>query len=347
MEFIMSVTLQEVAKLAGVSVGTASQALNNNPKVTAETRSRVLDAARTLGYSFKEKENPKPGDAQINVLGVLSKHDVGDLTLINPFYSHIIAGIEAECRRLGIGLMYSSIEVDHQNRPIEWPTMIDNRLVDGLIFVGTQIEGTAQNVKERFNIPTVLIDSYNPNLFFDSILTDNMQGAESAMKHLIDLGHRHIGLIGSKKFSVPSIAERRKSYIQTLQAHELFNENYILDSELDRPGSYETSKKLKEENPQITAFFACNDDCATAVIAAMHDLGLNVPQDVSVVGFDNIALSGEINPPLTTVHVHKNWMGILGVRFLLDRCMNPDKPKATLLISTQLVVRESSASPKA
>lgn len=344
----MSITLQDVAKLAGVSVGTASQAINNNPKVTDETRSRVFDAARTLGYIFKERRDyAAPKQPEISVIGVLSKHDIGDVTLTNPFYSHIIAGIESECRKLGIGLMISSIEVDLHNRPVDWPAMLDNQLVNGLIFIGTQIEDTAQAVKQRLNAPTILIDSYAPNLRFDSILTDNYQGAEMAVRHLMELGHRHIGLLGSKEHSVPSIAERRKAYINTLKAHGLFDERYIANTELDRPAVHRATIALLQEHPDITAFFACNDDTAAGAMAAGFDLGLKTPKDISVVGFDNIALSGELSPPLTTVHVHKNWMGILGVRFLLERAANPEKPKSTTMVSTQLMIRESTAPPRA
>lgn len=344
----MSITLQDVAKLAGVSVGTASQALNNNPKVTEETRSRVIDAARTLGYVFKERQNPvAPRESPVSVIGVLSKHDVGDVSLVNPFYSHVIAGIEAECRKQGISLMISSIEVDLQNRPVEWPAMLEKRMVDGIIFIGTQVEDTAHAVRQRLDVPIVLVDSYAPNLNFDSVLTDNFTGAQMAVQHLIDLGHRHIGLIGSKENSVPSIAERRQAYIQTLQAAGIFNENYIYNSELYRPGAHEGAVVLMQKYPEITAFFACNDDTAAGVIAAAVDLGKKVPRDISVVGFDNIALAGELAPPLTTVHIHKNWMGILGVRYLLERAEHPEKPKSTTFISTQLVVRKSTAPPRA
>ena len=340
----MPITLQDVARLAGVSIGTASQALNNNPKVTEETRSRVLDAARALGYPIKEKQNhSKASPPEISVIGVLSKHDIGDVTLSNPFYSHVIAGIESECRKLGIGLMISSIEVDLQNRPVEWPAMLDNQMVNGLIFLGTELQDTAQAVKQKLNVPTILIDSYAPSLHFDSILTDNYQGAEMAVRYLIELGHRHIGLLGSKEHSVSSIAERRKAYIETMKAHGLFHEYYIANSELYRPGAYQAAITLLQEYPEITAIFACNDDTAAGAIAAVLQLGKRVPQDVSIIGFDNIALASELSPPLTTVHVHKNWMGILGVRFLLERAAHPEKPKTSTLVSTQLVIRDSTA----
>jgi DNA-binding LacI/PurR family transcriptional regulator len=342
----MPVTLQDVAKLAGVSIGTASQALNNNPKVTPETRSRVIDAAHTLGYVIKEREHAHIKPPPLSVIGVLAKHDVGDLTLVNPFYSHIYAGIETECRKMGISLMFSNIEVDRNNQPVEWPPMLDNKLVDGLIFVGTQIEDTAHIVERRLDVPVILIDSFTPELNFDSILTDNIQGAELAVNHLLGLGHRHIGLVGSRQNSVPSIADRRSGYIQVMKRAGCFNETYIENSELFKDAAHQATIQLLGRASHLTAFFACNDDCASGVLTACHELGLRVPDDISVVGFDNINQAAEMNPPLTTVHVHKNWMGMIGVRLLVERYNNPEKPKTTNLISTQLVVRESTTTPR-
>lgn len=340
----MSITLQDVAKLAGVSIGTASQALNSSPKVTEETRSRVFDAARTLGYVFKERREHAARQAlEISVIGVLSKHDVGEPALTNPFYSHIISGIETECRKQGIGLMVSSIEVDPANRPVEWPAMLGNQLVNGMIFLGTQIEDAAYTAKQKLNLPTVLVDSYAPNLPFDSILTDNAQGIELALNHLLALGHRHIALLGSQENCPPSIAERRKTYIEIMQQHGLFNEQYVANSKLSRVEVYQQTLTLLKARPEVTALLACNDDSAAGAMAAVQEMGLRVPQDISVVGFDNIALAGELSPTLTTIHVHKNWMGILGVRFLLERAAHPEKPKTSTLVSTQLVIRESTA----
>lgn len=340
----MPITLQDVAKLAGVSVGTASQALNNNPKVTEETRSRVLDAARTLGYVLKERrEHAVQRMPTISVIGVLCKHDVGEPALANPFYSHIISGIETECRKLGIGLMVSSIEVNPENRPVEWPAMLDNQMVNGLIFLGTQLEAAAYAAKQKLNLPTILVDSYAPSLPFDSILTDNVQGVELALNHLLSLGHRRIALLGSQESCPPSILERRKTYMRVMGEHGLFDARYVANSKLSRAEVYREALVLLKQHPEITALFACNDDTAAGAMAAAQELGLNVPHDVSVVGFDNIALAGELSPPLTTIHVHKNWMGILGVRLLLERAAHPEKPKSTTLVSTQLVIRESTA----
>lgn len=335
-----SATLREVAEMAGVSIGTASQALNNRPNVSPDTRARVVEAAKTLGYPVKELFGVS--EANLAVIGMLTKHDYGSVedVIVNPFYAHVEAGVENECRKRGISLMMAAIEVDRQNRPVVWPAMLVEQRIDGLLLIGTFIEDTIDMIQQRLNIPIVLIDGYGPRLPFDSVVIDNFHGGQTAIEYLISCGHRHIGLVGSTKESSPSILSRRGSYLNTLRQHGIID-TYISDSIADRQHAYVAATELLKDNPQISAVFAVNDDTAIGVINAAHDLGLDVPGDLSVVGFDNIDLAKEISPSLTTIHVYKSWLGMLGVRTLIERAQNPDQPKITTVVSTQLLVRES------
>ena len=336
-------TLREVAEMAGVSIGTASQALNNRPHVSPETRARVMDVAITLGYHKdihnNHVENP------ISVIGMLVKHDYGLEVTVNPFYSHVERGVERECRLRNIGLMYSSIEVDHQNRPIIWPSMISEQRVDGLLLIGTFIEDTVEQVQRRNNIPLVLIDSYASQLPLDSVLIDNAGGATCAVNHLIELGHRHIGLLGSNPESSSGVFERRISYQTTLKRAGIQDE-YIEDCGLSRESAYRAAQQLLQRYPQITAIFCVNDDSAIGVMNAVRDLGLRIPDDISVIGFDNIDVAKELTPALSTIHVHKSWLGILGVRHLIDRILNPNQPRIITTVSTQLIVRDTGGPPR-
>jgi LacI family transcriptional regulator len=335
-----SATLREVAEMAGVSIGTASQSLNNRPNVSPETRSRVIDAAKALGYPVKE--NSQPFETTLSVIGMVTKHDYGlqDDVIVNPFYSYIQLGVEGECRRRGVSLMMSSIEVDQQNRPMLWPAMLAEQRIDGLLLIGTFIEDTIDIIHQRLNIPIVLIDGYAPRLHLDSVVTDNFRGGQTAVEYLLNCGHRHIGLIGSNEKSPPSIMKRRYSYLSTLRRFGV-SDTYIADCFTSRDQAYDSARQLLQRNPQITAIFAANDDTAIGVINAAHELGLHVPDDLSVVGFDNIDLAKEVRPSLTTIHVYKSWMGIIGVRALLERAQNPEQPKIANVVSTQLLVRES------
>ncbi len=333
-----SVRLQDVADLAGVSIGTASQALNDRPNVAQETRARVIDAAQTLGYPIKRPMTPsKPG---LEVVGMLMKHDFGFPTDVNPFYTHVQAGVESECRNANLSLMYANIEVDTSNHPIAWPSMLHEQRIDGLLLIGTFIEDTVGILRERFDMPIVLVDGYAPTMPFDSIVIDNATGARTAVEHLITLGHRHIGLIGSNPQSPPSVLERRQAFIETLRAHQLPGD-YVVDSELTQESGYATARALLERSPEVTAIFASADIVAIGALNAARELGIEVPARLSVMGFDNIRMASVVTPRLTTIHVHKRWMGVLGVRQLLQRAAEPHLPKLTLQISTELIERDS------
>jgi LacI family transcriptional regulator len=338
-----SVTLRDVAKLANVSVGTASQALNNRPQVAPETRARVVDAARILGYPIKETTI---NSTELKVIGLLTKHDMNLPVEINPFYSHIQAGVETECRRRQISLMYANIEVDSSNHPIMWPTMIRDQHVDGLILAGTFIEETVDLFQRRIDVPIVLVDSYAPNLPFDSVVIDNTPAAMTAVEYLIAQGHRKIGLIGWSNESPPSIQERKVGYCRTLEKHGI--EDVIIEPSTVkvREEGYKALRRLLARRPDVTAVFACNDLVALGVYSAARGMNLDVPGDLSVMGFDDIDLAREITPALTTTHVHKTWLGAISVRQLIERASTPAQPKVTVTVSTQLIVRESVRPPR-
>lgn len=310
-----SVTLHDVAKFAGVSIGTASQALNNRPSVAQDTRVRVLDAARTLGYPFKETDNGT-GENPLSIIGLLTKHDYGFPFEVNAFYSYIQAGVENECRRHNMSLMFSNIEVDPSNHPVVWPAMITEQRIDGLILAGTFIENTIGLLGQRVDIPIVLVDSYAPNLPFDSVVIENITGATTAVNHLVAQGHTRIGVIGWTKNSPPSIDERYMGYNRALEAHNI-STRYVEESGLNREEGYRAAAQLLQRAPEITAIFACNDLTAIGAIHAARDMKLTVPNDLSIIGFDNIDLAKEITPALTTIHVYKTWL--LSVRSFSGR----------------------------
>lgn len=340
----MSATLRDVAELASVSIGTASQALNGRPSVANATRLRVLDAARTLGYPIRA-ENAGGHSARLSTIGMLVKHDLDYPIVVNPFYSHVQAGVERECRRQRIGLMYALIEVDRSNHPMEWPALVHERQLDGLLLVGAFIENAIDFIYEKVHIPIVLLDSYAPNTDFDTVLIDNAEGTRQALEYLIGLGHRHIGLVGYNEQSPPSFQERHAEYRQTLARHGI-EQHYIAASFHSTRAAYEATRQLLQQSPQVTAIFGCMDMAAIGALNAVHDMGLRVPDDISIMGFDNIDMANEIRPRLTTIHVHKTWLGIIGVRRLFERCRDPEQPKTVTRIATRLVERDSVAPPR-
>jgi len=336
---VSSPTLREVAEQARVSIGTASQALNNRSNVAPETRARVVDTALALGYPIKTTLSDE-AEVSVATIGLFTKHDFGLPVEINPFYSCIQLGVESECRKRHISLMFASVEVDPSNRPLMWPVLLNEPRGDGLILAGTLLETAVDFLGRRRDIPVVLIDGYAPALNYDNIVIDNAGGAAKLVNHLVMCGHKHIGIVGFNPQSPLSARERYESYVRTLQSHGI-QQTYVEESGLSRESGYEATRRLLKRAPQVTAIFACNDLVAVGAIHGIRSLGLETPRDVSVVGFDDIDLAADVLPALTTVRVPKLWLGSLAVRQLIARIQNPDQPQLTLTVSTQLILRDS------
>lgn len=335
-----SPTLRDIARQADVALSTVSQVLNNKPSVSAELRERVLQVAHELGYRQKVT-SASPIKSQLSTVGLLTKRFDGDALVVNPFYSYIIAGVERECQRQNMSLMYANIEVDSRSRTLNWPSMLLNELVDGVIVVGAFLEETIADISRRTERNMVLVDAYSANeVMFDGVLIDNFGGAMSAMSHLIEYGHRHIGLIGSNPDSYPSILERRRGYTTALDQQGI-TDQYIEEGNLDRQDAFDATIRLLQRAPQITAIFACNDNVAIGAMNAVRHLGCRVPDDISIVGFDNIDLAQETMPALTTVHVDKLLMGKMALRLLRDRSEDPERAAVKTVVTTQLISRMS------
>lgn len=336
-------SLRDVAQAAGVSLGTASRALNNKSNVLPSTRSLVLKAAADLGYKLPIRL-PMTIAAKINTVGVIVKRDPGTLPRLDPFYYAVLCGVEDECERLGLNLMYASLPVDEYSHATTWAPLLENADVDGLVIVGVVFndDRIVRHIPRR--VPVVVVDAYAAGIECDTIITHNMRGAYNAVTHLIEHGHTRIGLIGSTIHAPehPGIRERRLGYVRALSEHGI-TEEYIEDGLLQGASAYETTTRLLQRAPEITAIFACNDDVAYSAMRAAVDMGRRIPDDISFVGFDDTPDALNMQPALTTMRIDKELMGGLAVRQLYERAMNLDRPAITTLIGTQLVIRDSVA----
>jgi LacI family transcriptional regulator len=332
-------TLRDVAEQAGVSLGTASLALNNRPSVAPETRARVVEVAQKLGYTGRIPLRPTSASNRIKVMGMVIKHDLGLADLINPFYSYVQLGVDSEARKQGLGLMLSNIEVDLSNRPVMLPALLEREQIDALLIVGVRLDDAILRMVRERGLPTVLIDGHPDNSSFDVIHSDNYGGGYSAAQYLIDQGHTHIGLIGSHRDSFVTVSERRRGYLAAIGARGLTP--YIEESRLSRAAAYDAIFRLLKRSPEISAIFACNDECAFGALDALRDMGLRCPEDICIVGFDDVDLAREMRPALTTVRVHKAQMGVLGVRQLLARAQDSEQPALQIVVSTRVIERDT------
>lgn len=338
------VTLEDIARESAVSLATVSLVLRNKPGINEETRRRVLLAAQRLGYRRSNGEGVPP--LRLQRIGVLIKTRAGDPPQTNPFYAQVLAGIEAACRRLQINLLLATVPVDEDNHPEEVPRMLLEDELDGLLLVGAFVDATISRLLARPGRPVVLVDAYASDAGYDSVISDNFRGAYDAVSYLIARGHRHIGLIGSLPHTYPSLEERRRGYLQALQDHAITTP-YFGDCHVYEHEAAQAALDLLQRSPQITALFCCNDLMALAALRALRQVGVRLPEDLSIVGFDDIESAAHVSPALTTMRVDKASMGRLAVQLLLNRADYPDASCVTTVLRPTLIERASVAQPAA
>lgn len=333
------ITLNHVAQESGVSLATVSLVLRNRPGISQETRVKVLDAVERLGYQVKvSPSTAKRG--QVSRIGMLVKMESDVSPQMNPFYSRIISGIEEACRRNGLSLLYASLPVDENNHPVEMPPLLANEDMDGLLMVGAFVDKTVMAVLGRHTYPIVLVDAYSDMERYDAVVSDNFLASYQAIEYLLNKGHRHIGLIGTEASAYPSLRDRRNGYLRALKEAGVTN-TYIAEFNINRTHGYAETKQLLQENPQITALFGVNDEVSVSALRAAQELGRAVPQDLSIISYDDTVLAINASPKLTTMHVDTVAMGRAAVQMLAFRLENPGSARMTLTVHPNLVERES------
>lgn len=334
------VTMAEIAEKSGVSLTTVSLVLRDKPGVGPETRQRVQDVAKDLGYILRNSTTRS--SLQMANIGLILKSEPAYIPRTNPFYSYVLAGIEAACRQRHANLLYATMPVDQDSYPLELPRiLVEEDVVDGLLLVGAFLDDTLARVVKHRSTPIVLVDAYATSRRYDAVVSDNFRGGYRAALYLIRQGHRHIGIVGGHPHAYPSIRERQQGYTQALEDNGLPSE-YIAECHIvDTEEVVEATTHLLRQNSQVTAILAANDETALAVMDAARKLDRQIPQDLSIVGFDNIDMAGRISPPLTTMHVDKVGMGRMAVQLLVNRIEYPESSPVAAAVRPYLVERSS------
>lgn len=334
------VTITDIAKETGVSPAAVSLALRNKPGVSHETRQHILLTAETMGYPLETKM-PPPTQNNVNAIGLIVRVQPNDeVPMRNSFYGPVLSGIEEFCRQNHINLFYAHMPVDEDNTPVEPPRLLQEQSVDGLLFIGAVLNKQTIHMLQKQNIPIVLVDAYAQSGTYDAIVSDNEAGAYQATQHLIAQGHKHIALVGSLPDSYPSILERRKGYLKAITEHAL-SPHFVDCHHYAEEAIPAMSDYLQKGGEEVTAVFATNDEVAIGVMQVAQSHGLKVPQDLSIVGFDNINVAKHMAPPLSTMRVDKMGMGRLAAQTLLNRISYPQMGQIQITIRPSLMNRQS------
>lgn len=327
-------TIETVARLAGVSISTVSRVLNNRDRVNYRTRERVLRAIRDLKYQPSILARGLAKQKTHN-LGFVIPH------LSDPYYMGIVQGVEEVASEQGYGLLVWS-------RPQSTLQFFSQQRVDGLVVVGTAFSKADLKVLSHKSFPVVVIQQ-DTSGGVPSFRVDNYAGARSMAEHLIFHGYTRIGYIAGSD-NTPDNADRHRGLSDVLQeqgleACRLAKGDYTYES------GYRAAEELLNLDPRPQAIFAANDQMASAALLAAQNRGLLVPEDLAVVGFDDIPQSAYSSPPLTTVRQPTRDLGYLATRTLLSLIEGADKARPQRVeLPVELIVRRScgclmSASP--
>jgi LacI family transcriptional regulator len=326
-------TIKDVARLAGVSIASVSHAVNKTRFVSEETKQKIFAAMEELAY--------KPNSVARS-LRIKESHIIGlilpDNT--NPYFAEIAWSIEYASRNMGYSVILCNSDGDVTKETSYIDVLIEKQ-VDGVILVAAG-ESTANFLKlQERNIPTVMVDRNSPNVNIDSIQIDNEFYGQMATNHLIELGHKNIACITGPRDVTPSF-DRVDGFKNALKQHNIsLKEDYIVRGDFKPHGGYLAACKLLEMKIPPTAIFACNDLMAFGVIHAASEFGVEVPEKLSIVGFDDIYLSTYSNPPLTTIKQPRLEMGEDAVHFLTLRMKDHGKLSRKITLNASLVKRAS------
>lgn len=329
------VTIKDVARHANVSITTVSRVLNQTEHaVNPETRERVLSVIKELGF-YPNAMARGLHQNKTKTIGLI----VQDIS--NPYYPSIVRGVEDAAQELGYTVILANAYRSRE-RTTKYLKVFREKRVDGIIFTGGGAvkDAAEENFFERNSVATVVIGK-SCNAKLPSVQVNNVQASREACEHLIRLGHKQIVTVTGPEDSTTAV-DRLEGYRQALIAHEIpYREELILRSNFEFEGGYKAVEKIPEIGKNnATAIFAQNDMMAIGIMKALQEKGFKVPEDVAVVGFDNIPLASFVTPMLSTVAVPIYELGRTAMRIMSDLQSGHEVSRITTL-PTKLLVRQS------
>lgn len=328
------VNMRDVAEKAEVSVSTVSHVINETRFVRENTRNRVLSAIEKLHYQHNQLASSlRRKDKRTRTLGLLIPDSM------NPFFAEVLRGVEDVCFESN----YNVFICNSDNRPekeLEYIEVLISKQIDGIILVSAGALDSLELLK-RNKILAVVVDREIAESAYDSVMVDHEVGGKMAANYLIDLGHRRIACI-TGPFSLSPSEKRLNGFRQAMmEAGIPIEERMVIRGDFRPPSGYAKTKELLDLATPPTAVFACNDMMAIGAMHAIHERNLRVPDDISIIGFDDILLASFAMPPLTTIAQPTHEMGTIAAEIFIQRVHDPDYPTRQEILAPTLVERNS------
>ncbi|MFQ5604166.1 MAG: LacI family DNA-binding transcriptional regulator [bacterium] len=336
----MSPTIKDVAKKAGVSLSTVSLVINNKSNVSPTTKKKVQEVIASLNYHPRRNARGLASKRTFNIGFILTEDH---FSLAEPFYTKIFLGTEFEARKHNYYVLLTTVKKSFKVHE-SVPRFLLEKNVDGVILAG-KVPAKLIEYVQNLGIPLILVDYCLQMSKVSNVFIDNFQGARQAVSHLMKSGHRKIAFIGGE-INHPSIAERLRGYRETHIEHNLpVADNLISHDEMSTgvDDGYRATCKLLDAGVSFTALFASNDTMAIGAMRCLRERNLQIPKDVSLIGFDDIEVCLQVEPQLSTVRVFKEELGAIAVRRLVEKIEKEQSMVEQSLVPVELILRESTA----
>lgn len=348
----MGITINDVARRAGVSKSTVSLVINNRPGVSADTKEAVLSVIKKLNYKPLKAAQAITTKKTKNIgfMEIVATHEnpeklatkYGFSTMIPTFAYDVARGIEEETQKRGYGLLFTTYYGSFRASVRAVPPMITHYWVDGLLLVGGTFSESFIKMLKKWKIPLILVGSHLPSYSADCVFADYSGGTFQAIEYLINLGYLKIAFINGPSSSHTSF-DKMQGYLSALQKHGIeFDEKLVETGDFSAQSGYEAMHKLLKKNKNIRAVFVGFDGMAIGTKKAIAEKGLRIPEDISLISFEDSWIATHFDPPLTTIKVFKYEIGLAAANMLFDlmSIQKAGKPKK-VVIPTELVIRDT------
>jgi DNA-binding LacI/PurR family transcriptional regulator len=333
------IKIKDVAKIANVSLATVSLVLNNKPGVSDATRQKILQITKSLMSTPQNQLLFNDGSPKVIRFLKITRHGHVLNRDHNVFIASYLDGLESEARLKGYTLEVATLETTDGETLI---STLSRANFQGLIVLGTELTEQDIIAFESFTTPMVFIDTEYEHLPFNFVDMNNLEAAYQIIKHFIDNGHTNIGMIKTT-VETGNFRLREQGFFSALQHFKIpLNRSYIFEVDSTFDEAYQNMLQLLKKKPALpTALFSSNDIIAYGCIKAFKESGLQVPEDISIIGFDDLPLSALMDPPLTTMKISKKQIGKMAMKLLLEKVESKTAVSSKIIIGSELVIRNS------
>ncbi len=324
--------IKQICEITGFSPATVSNALNQKKGVNQKTADEIFRVAREIGYL---------GSEEITKIKLLIYKKNGLIIDDTPFFTLLINGIEQECREAGFEMAIGNVDARQPDYEEQARQMV-NEPGTAIILLGTELEAEDLELYRNTVSPVLLLDYWSFDMDFNAVMINNADSARMAVNYLYNKGHKQIGYLKGR-FRILGFRQRQSGYHSALVENELEdNKEFCVELDTTMNGAYHDMLRYLESKPHLpTAYFADNDMIALGAMKALQEKGYKIPEDVSVIGFDDLPFSEISTPGLTSLRVPKQEMGRMAVRKVIEMMKGDDGVRTKLQVCTAFVERNS------